>query len=442
MGDRIIVDGSIMSTSNQTKTSRYLSYAGIAFSVVGLLLSALLICKHVFPELCGGASMGCDINGIDGCSELGKSQASKLFGLIPLAIPGFFYYSLMGLLYFRISTESEKIKRAGLAQVLLAMATFGFVMDLLLGYVNLFKLDVPCLLCVYTYLATLGVAIMALLTYRLEVSDESEKTLKVFIKGIQIGIPPAVYSLALTFAVITGFTLASVTVGAPASDGSPLLPKSEVSGLLKDFRALNTVDLKIEGLNQVDGSDAAYIIIHEFADFNCPHCFHGSELLEKAQKRWPGRIRIYYRHFPLDGTCNPLIKHARPDASSCNGAQASLCATEQNLFPELYHRIFDFQLTRTSISPDALQEVVTNMGGNWNQMLQCMGSKATNNALLHDIEDAKVVQLSGTPTFVIDNRVLPSGVPDEGFFYSLLDALVYEKEGDVGYKEFADRIKK
>jgi uncharacterized membrane protein len=136
---------------------------GLLFSLGGVMLAGLLVCKHVFPDLCTG-SYGCNINGTDGCSNLGKSDYSKLFG-IPVALPGFFYYIFMTLLYIELFRSRNSSSRFGILPVIAGLAAFGIVIDGFLGYINFFILGTPCMLCAYSYIMTLGLSIGAFGAY-------------------------------------------------------------------------------------------------------------------------------------------------------------------------------------------------------------------------------------------------------------------------------------
>ncbi len=219
----------------------------------------------------------------------------------------------------------------------------------------------------------------------------------------------------------------------------PVVSEEEAETILFDFKSLKKQGLSTDGIASV-GESGAYIEIHKFADFMCPHCRTSTVLLEEAVKRWPGRIRIYYRHFPLDGTCNPLVGRKDPEALRCNGAQAALCAPDQNLLKEIYHGIFDFQLTGTPISPENLEKLAVSKGANWSAMLQCMGSAETSRKLQRDIKDAEKLNIQATPTLVVQDVLQPSGSPPREAFLHLLDSLVIEKEGPSAREELKKRL--
>lgn len=429
-------------------TGNGLATTGLFFAILGMLLSAILICKHVFPGMCS-SSLGCEINGVDGCAQLGADPRSKLFGLIPLAIPGFFYYGYVASLFYRLRDSSlTDAQRLGGAQLLIGVIAFGVVMDIILAYTNFFVLPAPCLLCAYTYLTTLGIAIAGFFLYhRMGKEGANESGMSPAKEALIASLPGAGVSFALTGLILGIFLMVSTAVGGgqASSGGSKfdggvaLLPAEKAPSMKEDLESLKEAPFPTEGPVNVEGAESAFIEIHKFADFLCPHCYHASELLKEAQKRWPGRIRVYYRHFPLDSTCNPLVGQPKPGGVSCNGALAAICSSELGLFPEMYHRIFELQRERKYPTPDSLQALTMSLGGDWSKMVRCMGSEKTMAILQRDIKDAASIQLNSTPTLVVNGHLLPAGTPDRVFFLHLMDALVYSSEGQAAYEEFANR---
>ncbi len=419
---------------NATSSNRPFAYAGLAATLIGMAVSGLLVCKHVFPDFCHG-SYGCTIGGVDGCSELGASRYSKLFGFLPIAIPGFFYYATSFGLIGLIVREANKDRSAALASMLLSLAVFGAVFDVVLGYINFTKLVVPCKLCIYTYFCTAGLLVSAIGVFLMS-KKQNPKELS-FGEGAKLSLPAAGFGAAATVVLFVFLFGASRIFGKPAASGD-LLPAEQVTDYLREFRALNKVDVSTAGLEGFEGEPGAYIVVQKFADFLCPHCYHASKELQKAMDRWPGRIRIYYRHFPLDGNCNPVVRRRDPNygVMRCNGAKAALCGPEQRIFSKLYHGIFELQNDPEGISMANLQQVTEKSGGNWQRMQACMASPKTEAALQRDIKDADTIKLNSTPTIIVQDRLLPPGTPDEKYFLNLMDALVYEKEGAKGYESY------
>jgi protein-disulfide isomerase/uncharacterized membrane protein len=412
---------------------------GLVIALLALGLSIALACKH--EGLCTGGT-ACLIGNVDGCAELGKSDTSRLFGSGPhIAWLGVFYYAAVSLLFVAVLILRGARDASGVYALLLATVVFGFVFDLFLAYTNFMVLDVPCLFCIYTYICQVGIlAVTGLLYYGHSFTRGNLTELWSGLKNAWWAFVGALCVVLLTYLLLPVF------VG-PSSEGSAngesfetrLTAPEKQAQLLRELRAFNKADLSTAGLASYDGADSAYIVLHDWADFRCPHCLHAHELIRAAQRRWPGRIKVYYRHFPLDQMCNPLVSR-EAGGYSCNGAQAALCAPEQGIFADFYHGVFELQHAQIPITPDQLHRLTDSLGGDWASMVNCMGSSHTQQALRRDIQEAQAINVQSTPTIVLQGHILPPGTPRPEFFFGLMDALVVEKEGDAAVRDFEARI--
>lgn len=400
---------------------------GLVVSGIGAILAALLTCKHLLPELCGLKQI-CQVNGIDGCHELGQTEHAYLPGHIPIALAGLFYYLVVGSLFVRLWLGCSREKVNGLLNLILSLVIFGFIFDLPLAYKNFVIFPAPCMLCVYSYVATLGLVAAAFLLWR--GNERQLGGLSDLKAGLGAAVVPGFLALALTAVVMLVLWGSSTPVGDSATgpgDTKERLDPSQVTKMVRDFKSLKKVKLSTTGLRDFIGPKDAAIVIHEFADYRCPHCRHASEILKSAHDRWPKQIRVYYRHFPLDGTCNKAVSRKQEGGWSCITAQAGICAGEQGIFPAMSEGIFAFQNRPGSLSLDGLEELTKRLDGNWPRLLDCMGSYDTASRLKRDIADGLDIGVESTPTIVINGRKLPPGTPDREYILFLMDALVFEQ---------------
>lgn len=412
-------------------------FAGLAFSLFGIILTILLVCKHMFPAFCTG-SMGCEIDGVDGCAELGDSAYSSIFG-VPIALLGLFYYSIVLALFLKTFVKPS----VALTGLLFTAAVVGILVDLPLFYLNYFVLSTPCTLCAYTYIATIGIFIAAFFMFMPEYRAGNLKGVSMG-QAIKEGLVPAMAGLVFTVIVLFIISLmASSAESEPAaSDGSiELLPAEYSERMIEDLTAFSRAELSTDGLTSMVGSEDGYIIIHKYADFLCPFCYDGVQLARRAHERWPGRLKVYYRNFPLDGSCNPMLQQSRPPTGEwrCNAAYAAICASNQGLFPDMYYTLFELQKSRTPITMEEIRSITEAHNGDWATMQNCMQSPRTERVLQRDIEDAGRIGINATPTVIVNGRKIPGGLPRESYFMQMLDALVYEQEGQAAYDEYRER---
>ena len=429
------------------KHSRFVILAGLLLSVSALILAALLACKH--SGLCV-ASFGCKIDGVDGCAELGRSVYSNIhipFTKKGIAIAwfGFFYYALLALLFLRLFLGVQRQAKSKLGLGLLCgLAVFGFVFDLFLAYRNFFTLITPCRLCAYTYICQLGILFSASWLYFSLPSKRPKAQTDTFITLCWSEMKASRLSwggaFVLTLVLFIIFSLSGNGKGdASLEQVRGVLPMNKVSSTLRELRSLKRRKLSLQGLSSYIGDEGAYIAIHEWIDFRCPHCRQGSELLKKIMRRWPGRIKLYVRYFPLDGRCNAHIKRRQADAASCKAAWASFCASKNKYYGQFVQQLFRFQTTQTHISYASLQDLTEQLGGTWSRIRSCMSSGAARVAITKDIQAAKKIDISATPTILLNGYQLPAGVPEKSWMIRTIDALVLEKEGEAALEDYQNR---
>src|SRR2546423_1876560 len=77
------------------------------------------------------------------------------------------------------------------------------------------------------------------------------------------------------------------------------------------------------------GAPVAPVTIVEFSDFQCPYCGRVTPTVDELFKAYPGRLRLYFRHFPL-----PF--HADAPLAS----EAALAADAQGKFWQMHDKLF------------------------------------------------------------------------------------------------------
>ena len=108
-----------------------------------------------------------------------------------------------------------------------------------------------------------------------------------------------------------------------------------VSGLRK--RSAVTVSLNPPRIQvdhdskQVRGNPEAPVTIVEFSDYHCPFCKRVQPTLTQLLDRYPGKVKLAFRDFPLS-QLHPQARHA---------AEAARCAQDQGKFWEYHDVLFE-----------------------------------------------------------------------------------------------------
>ena len=146
------------------------------------------------------------------------------------------------------------------------------------------------------------------------------------------------------------------------------------------------------------GSQDAPVVFVEFADYECPYCQKVNPQIQQLKKDYGDKLAIVYKDFPLP------MHHGSEKA-----AEAARCAGEQGKFWE-YHDVLFYS---KQIDVDALKEHARVLKLDGETFDTCLDSGREANAVKQDLEEAKGLGLTGTPSFFVNGHFV-SGVIDYG----------------------------
>ena len=154
------------------------------------------------------------------------------------------------------------------------------------------------------------------------------------------------------------------------------------------------------------GSQDAPVVLVEFSDFQCPACKQASGVVRQLAADYGDKLKVVYKHMPLT-----MHKQAFP------AAQAAVCSGEQGKFWEMHDLLFAL----TDLSGSALQSYAAKLGLDADKFAQCMASEESRAAVESDLKEGQAAGISGTPSFVLNGRLLKGGRRVEDF-KALIDA--------------------
>jgi len=165
-------------------------------------------------------------------------------------------------------------------------------------------------------------------------------------------------------------------------------------------------DLKIDE-SPSTGNPKAKIVIVEFSEFQCPYCSRIAPTLESLIRKYPDKIRLVYKHFPLS---------FHPDAPKA--AAATLAAQKQGKFWEYRWALAPhFQ----SLNDSTFLAIAEQVGLNIEQFKKDKDLDAEKQAVIdRDMKLGMEVGVQGTPNFYINGKRQDRFSPD------LVDKLVQE----------------
>jgi protein-disulfide isomerase len=165
------------------------------------------------------------------------------------------------------------------------------------------------------------------------------------------------------------------------------------------------------------GQENAPVTIIEYSDFNCGFCkkFHAdtfSRIVDDYVKT--GQVKVSYKHYPF------LAQ------SSVWKAEAAECAAEQGKFWDYHNALFD---GRVSGQGDelAVKQALTQLAGELQldatQFNECMTAGKATTLVQADATEGQQMRVQGTPTFLINGKLLVGAQPYEAFKQAIDAAL-------------------
>lgn len=159
------------------------------------------------------------------------------------------------------------------------------------------------------------------------------------------------------------------------------------------------------GPGPAKGRREAPITVVEFSDFRCSFCrkFWKNTLprIETEYVR-TGRVRFVYRH---------LVALGPPSARA---AEAAECAAEQDRFWP-YHDLLFERAPSVTFTDSRLREYAKELGLAPAPFDACLASGRHTERILTESEVARYLGATGTPTFLINGRLLIGAHPFETF---------------------------
>ena len=152
----------------------------------------------------------------------------------------------------------------------------------------------------------------------------------------------------------------------------------------------------------IRGAADAPVTVVEFSDFECPFCKQTHPTLKQLLERYPGKVRLAYRDFPLD-SIHPQAQRA---------AEAARCAQDQGKFWE-YHDVLFTQSPQLAV--EDLRRYAGQVGLDVKKFDGCLAAGTHKAAVQRDLDEGNRLGVTGTPAFFINGRTLSGAQPLEAF---------------------------
>jgi predicted DsbA family dithiol-disulfide isomerase len=151
------------------------------------------------------------------------------------------------------------------------------------------------------------------------------------------------------------------------------------------------------------GSANAKVTIVEFSEFECPFCGKASEVINQVKKKYNGKIRLVFKHFPLS-----FHQHAK------KASEAAMCAFEQS--PDKFWTMHDALFAgQDKLDEDSLKEKAKKIGLDLAKFEGCLKTGKFTAHIDADLKQGEALGIRATPTFFVNGQMLSGALPLESF---------------------------
>jgi protein-disulfide isomerase len=381
----------------------------VVLALVGVAVSVLTL--HVTRQLASvdGYTSFCNLGDAINCDAVLTSKWGNFLGL-PVPLWAIAVFALGALLALPGAAGATTVGFADLGLIGLASGSLGFA--LVLAVISSMVLRTACLLCISLYVVIIAWFVaVAPLARRFQGSDRA----------------PWLQRRAAAYAAVAAGLLLSVAAGTVEAVRGPGSADTvaEVQAadpkfydLYTNLPVLDASDVLGRAAHVKGNPDAAVTIV-EFSDFECPACGHAFSDL-RALVRTRSDVRLVFRHFPLDSSCNHRMQQQlHPDA--CRAAAAAECAGRLGRFWEYHDKLFENQ---KALDRDSLFRYARELNLDIAAFRACLDDPATMDGIAADVEAGARLGIESTPTIFINGRRVQGAL--ERPYYDF--ALVIEKD--------------
>jgi len=366
----------------------------LLLAAVGIGVSVAIEIVHQRLAVDANYTSFCNVSASVNCDAVLSSRYAVLVG-IPVSRWAILYHGVLLAVAASILIVSRAPLRERLGNLVLSLAVCGFVFSAYMATVAFLVLRTVCLMCSALYLVSIGLLVSAW-GMRRAVQTAGRRQLAERAAGDRwIVIGGAVAAVAL------------VAVGGweALGYGSRILSPDEIARTAPDFvkwwQALPVVDVGSDSGHVLGNRDAPVTLV-EFSDFECGHCAAFHDSLEEVLRQGGYDVRVVFRHFPLDVSCNPKAA-TRLHPEACLAAIAAECAGEQGKFWEYHNLLFAHQ---QELSREFLFGYGARLGLDKARFAACLGSAAAAQRVAQDALDGAQLGIDSTPTVFINGRMI------------------------------------
>ena len=362
---------------------------------------------------------------------------------IPVALLGLLYYST--LLVWVIGVGPPSRERRWVHLVPLVIVEFGIPASLYYTFIMFRVLDEWCPWCLVTHILNVMIAVCIALMWPRTAESASAGAGRKSVEPISRESPrPSVRTVLLTVGVIAVVSYGHLGVfqlqiwqqKAGVLSGNYDACRSVVKRIKRDadklvsmWQGAKPCEISVRAddpvrLRVASTDDQPPLPMVVFSDFECPSCARFAKILEeRIEPLFDGHLRITYKYYPLDRTCNKRTRRtSHPHAcTAARMAEAARVLRGNDGFWKAHDFLYQNRndLEQGKMTPE---RVAVALDLDVEVLRAAMKGQQVTQPIGEDVKQAKVCGMHGTPTVFVEGRpVEPLALMEIRFWDKMAD---------------------
>jgi len=332
----------------------------------------------------------CAISKAINCDTVSQSAYSIFLGL-PVPVWGIFAYACFLLVLLLARSKDAAKKRVW--TILFLMALSFSVYSVILALISTFIIHSYCVMCLVSHAISFS---LLFYTWIIRRRFESGGIIEGLKNDLNFLINKKSLSLALFGIFVIGFIFTRTSFPAYWYLRAPQLSGDIPAGIT-------------ENGHPWIGAQKPELTITEFIDYRCFQCKKTHFFLRQLVAEYPDKIRLIHRHFPMDQQFNPIVKEPF-HVGSGKMALLAIYAATRDKFWEMNDVLFDLSGQQGALNVKALADKV---GLKYEDLGRALNDPAIREKLRNDIGSGLKLNITGTPAFVVNDKVYMAQIPPE-----------------------------
>jgi protein-disulfide isomerase/uncharacterized membrane protein len=378
-------------TPDTTPANKLCIISSCILAITGLLLSSYLFYQHylIINEANGKADVCYAVFG-KGCTRALASSVAVQMGL-PLAGWGIIYYTiLLAVLSLRVFFN---LNNRGASIVLTIITAIGCTGSIILLGMIYFDHSLFCPFCVMIHGINILLFVCSIILLYSSGFFKSPRKFSFTAKFSNANIKLA---SGFIFLVIGMYTILYLIL----TPGKIIF---DTQKFIAGFENTSQQQIAIDGDDPVSGPMEAPAQLIVFSDFQCAACRNFSKVSGELQKKYPGKLQVVFKNFPLGKQCNPIYGEYDLHPKACDAARAAEAARLQQKFWQYHDLLFSINL---ETSKEIFSSLAEKAGLNQAQFEKDRRGDIVITSLAKTISQGNQLGLKGTPAVFLNGKMV------------------------------------